>query len=225
MKNEILEQAREIARKSRKVPSDQSEQYLIQAEDLLLEYLKDHSKDTEAWLLLTRIECNSTLYDYDRIAQYTNNILSYDPSNAYASLFLSYADYYLHERKVDTYNKLCLAQNDNLEIMAMIEVAKARYFEDNDSEKCELALKKSIEYSSTQVINFCMLGQLYIKQGNIAEGKKLIESGLSNVRRIASPENCHEYDPVSIQGFLNEFFAGTTTNFVQYAVLSAELEQ
>jgi hypothetical protein len=207
MEKIVLEQAKKIARKSRKAPSDQSEQYLMQAEDLLLEYLKDHSKDTEAWLLLTMIECNPPLYDYDRIAQYTHHILSYDPSNAYASLFLSYADYYLHGQiKVDTYNKLCLAKDNDPEIMAMIEVAKARYFESNDAEKCELALKKSIEYSSTQVTNFRMLGELYIKQGKLEKGKQLVEYGLSNDDKVV-PAN-YEYDPVSIQGFFEEFFAG-----------------
>jgi hypothetical protein len=222
VENPILEQAKQIARQSRNVPGDQREDYLIKAEDILLDYLKEHSQDTDAWLLLLRVECNSPLDDAERIIEYSNNILSYDPSNAYALLFLSYADYFLRGNSDDElYSKLSLAHDNNPIIMSMIEVANARYFKHRNIKKLEAALKKSIGLCSFHRTNFCMLGELYLKQGNFEEGKYLIRHGLDNIKILITAENVHEYeyDPVSIDGFFSEFFAGTTISFVEYGQL------
>lgn len=219
--NKILEQARNIARQSQEVPLGQREKYLEQAEAILLEYLKDHMADTEAWLLLTKIECNSPLYDHDRITHYADHVLSYDPGNAYALLFLAYANYYLHgEVEADTYSKLCLAKNDDLEIMAMIELAKARYFESFDKKKYEQALEKSVTYSNNQRINCSELGIIYLNQGKIKEGKVLIEQAIKNVKRIFPSEDT-KYDPTSIEDLLAEFYTGTTISDDAYATLKS----
>jgi len=197
MNNQILEKAKIIARHG-------GEKHLEQAENILLEYLKDHMTDTNAWLLLTTIECNPPLYDYDRITHYAGHVLSYDPANAYALLFLAFADHYLHGAiKAETYDKLCLGKSDDPETMAMIEVAKSRYFEYSNVKKYEEALKKSIEYSQSQQINLSKLGALYIEQGKIEEGKSLIKQAINNVK--STNQNC---DPTSMEGWYNYYYKG-----------------
>src|SRR5271170_2901192 len=95
MNNSVLEEAKKIARQSRIVSREHKEKYLEEAQEILINYLNDYKQDTHAWLLLTRIECNSPFYDPYRIIDYVSHVLFYDPSNAYALLFWSYADYFL----------------------------------------------------------------------------------------------------------------------------------
>lgn len=210
MNNIILEEAKKIARQSRIVSREQKIEHLEKAEKILINYLKDHPQDTQAWLLLIKIECNPPFDDYDRIVHYANHILSYDFSNAYALLFLSYADYNMMGNSDENlYSRLCMAHNDNAEIMSMIEIAKARYFETRDPVKYEEALKKSIKYCPKYVENFFLLGNLYIQQGKKTEGNFLIEQGVKNITEAVTPETACNYDPTSIDEFLAEFFAGT----------------
>lgn len=204
MQNSILEQARALAR-----PGKEAD--LASAQELLMNHLVVNPYDTDAWLLLTRIECNSPFDDADRITHYAEHVLSYDPSNAYALLFLAYADYCMRgSSNNDLYDKLCMAKSDDIIIKSMIEIAKAQYFEFRDHKKCEEALKKSIQYCPTHVINFRMLGQLYIRQGNSAEGKLLIEQGTQNFKNFFKHHNIETWgaDCTSIMGHLYEFFAG-----------------
>ncbi|MCX5925491.1 MAG: hypothetical protein NT124_04345 [Candidatus Dependentiae bacterium] len=208
MKNTILEQARAIAR-----PGKESD--LEQAQRVLMDHLTINQCDTDAWLLLIRIECNIPFDDPERIIHYAQHILLYDSSNAYALLFWSYADHYLMGNSDDDlYDKLRMAHSDNREIMSMIELAKARYFDGRDSKECEQALKRSIEYCSTHAMNFHMLGKLYVKQGKDQEGKLLIEHGLQNIQRIRRCQEVDEWvlDCTNIQGLFDEFFSGISTN-------------
>src|SRR5271170_680581 len=124
-----------------------------------MNYLHNHQRDTEGWLFLARLECNSPFYDPDRIIDCVNHILLYDPLNTYALLFWSYSDYYLKGNlDQDLYNKLCMVHDENPKIMSLIELAKARFLKLKDSIKYELALKKSIDYAPELVTHFCMLG-------------------------------------------------------------------
>jgi len=211
MNNQILEQAKNMAHQSDIVPLNQSEEYLEKAETILLEYLKNHLTDTDAWLLLTRIECNSPFDDHDRITHYAGHVLSYDPTNAYALLFLAYADYYLHgEIEADTFSKLCLAKNDDPEIMAMIEVAKARYFESFNKTKYEQALQKSVDYSLNQQTNCTALGIIYWNQGKKKEGLYLIKKGIANTKVS------DYWDSSEMECWLNYYYKGTQVTQSQY---------
>ncbi|MCX5924857.1 MAG: hypothetical protein NT124_00975 [Candidatus Dependentiae bacterium] len=208
MQNIILKQARAIAHSGDAIDIEQAQQ-------LLMNHLTINQYDTEAWLLLARLECNPPFYDQDRIIHYVQHVLSYDPSNAYALLLWAYVDHYLMGNSDDDfYDKLCMAHSDDWEIMSMLELAKARYFELRDSKKCEEALKKSIEYCSTHAMNFYMLGKMYVKQGKIKEGNLLIEHGLQNIQRLRRCQDVDTWqlDYVSIQGLLDEFFSGISTN-------------
>ena len=207
-----IEQARQVACQSEEAPLNQREAYLERAETILLEYLKDHMTDTDAWLLLTRIECNSE--SHDRITHYAGHVLSYDPTNAYALLFLAYADYYLHgEIEPDTFSKLCLAKNDDPEIMAMIELAKARYFYSFDKKKYQEMLEKSVAYSSNQQKNCSELGIVYWNQGKKKEGLHLIKKGVANAKAS------DYWDSSEMECWLNYYYKGTQVTQSQYDYL------
>jgi len=209
MQNSILEQARAIVRSGKEAIN------LEKAQQILMTHLNTNPHDTDAWLLLMRIECNSPFDDPERIIHYAQHVLSYDSSNPYALLFWAYADFYmLGGSDSDLYSRLQSAQSNNLEIMSMIELAKARYLELVDIEKCKEALKKSIEYCPTHAMNFNMLGGLYVKEGKVQEGNLLIEHGLHNIKTIFRCKNVDTWklDRTSIEDFLDEFFSGISTN-------------
>ncbi len=203
MNRNIVEQAIQIAKLAN--ASDYEK-----AQKLLLDHLQNNPKDTEALLLLIRIECNAPLEYPGLIEEYANRILAYDTYNPYALLFLAYAQYYLMGGIDEaTYTKLCLAKSSDPEMMAMIEVAKARYFESkNDTKNFEESLKRSINYSPYQQTNFSMLGKHFIKQGKLEEGKRLIAHGLKSVKRVIADERI-EYDPTNIEDHFNYYYKGT----------------
>ncbi len=185
---------------------------LEEAEKILLEYLKKYPKDTEFWLLLLRIECNPGLDDADKITHYANHILSYEPSNPYALLFLSYADYYLRNSSDDKlYNRLCQAKTENREILALIELAKARYFRYRDVSKCENALKKSIEYYPYHVMHLQMLRELYLEQNKNELAQECLEYAAENVKILLKSREIENWDidHSSLDSFLDQYFKGT----------------
>lgn len=208
MNNNIIKQAQTIAQTG--IEAD-----LEAAQQLLMSHLIIDQYDTDAWLLLARLECNPPLYDQDRIIHYAQHVLSYDPSNAYALLLWSYADHHLMGNEDDNlYERLCMAHSDNNEIMSMVEVAKAWHFELRNINKYEKALKKSIEYCSTHTKNQYMLGELYMKQGKTTEGQAHIERGHQNIKILNKCENIDNWklDYVTIESLLDEFFSGIDTN-------------
>jgi hypothetical protein len=209
MQNTILAQAQAIAKSGEDVD-------LEYAQQILMDHLITHPQDTDAWLLLIRIECNTPFDDPERIMHYVQHVLSYDPSNAYALLYWSYADYFLMGNlNNELYDNLCMAQSDDIEIMSMIEVAKARYFQHRDPRKYEEALKKSIEYCSTHVTNCRKLGRLYIRQGRIQEGEFLVDQSLQNSENTQNIKRAFNHSEVTrgvrctnLRYLLDKFFAG-----------------
>lgn len=209
MNNKIFEEAIVTANRG-------STECLEQAESILLAYLEKNPKDTLGWLLLIRIECNGVLYDHERIIEYATNILSYDPNNPYAILFLAYVHYYLLGH-IDnsTYKRLCHAKSGDLEVLAMIEVAKAHFFENIDKEKYRQSLEKSIEYSQHQQVNFSMLAQYYLEIGDYGQALPLFKRGIENVKGVDNP-----YNPTSIEGFFDEIYKGIDISQKSYAELT-----
>lgn len=201
---QIINRAREIARLG-------TEQAYCEAQNLLLDYLENEPYDVDAWLLLIRIECNSPLEYPDLIENYANQILHHDQHNAYALLFLAYAQHFLMgEITSETYVKLCSANDAKLEVMAMIEVAKARYLEKISNSQYEKALKKSIAFSSNQQTNLFMLGQYFLKIGEYNQAKNLFKKAIKNIQTIIS-DNDIDYDPTDIEAFFDYYYKGTST--------------
>jgi cytochrome c-type biogenesis protein CcmH/NrfG len=197
----IVEQAKAIARKK-------TEADLLHAQTILLDHLKDHPQDTQVWLLLMRIEWNQPLEDFGKIMQWAHNILAYDPTNAYALLFLAEAFYGNIDE--DIYAQLCHAKSDAPNIMAMIEIAKANHLEckDNRQDDYEKILTKSIEYGPEQAINYWMLGRLYIKQGKVKEGEELLTKSAENQEKSRLLYRGRQYDDTSLAQFVSEWYTG-----------------
>lgn len=202
-RNNIINQAKISACKG-------GEANLEAAETILLDYLANNPRDSDVWLLLARIEWNSPLEDCRKIIEWSSNAFIADPLNIHALLLLTEAyDTFRTKIPDEIYHALCQVHHANAEIMAMVEIGKAKYLEYNDVKKYEEVLKKSIEYSSQQSLNFYLLGKLYKAQGKNMEGEKLIEiahKNATNSTLIKEPNDCNK---VSILGFLNKFFAGT----------------
>jgi len=211
-KKAILEQAKAIACKRDNTKEDRSGVYLEQAEEILLNYLKEHPHDTEAWLMLMMIEWTPPLEDLERIIKWARAILAYDPTNAYAFLVLAEAHWFYGGITEDIYVQLDTAKNDDPNVMAMIEIAKAKYLEykEGAEDEYERVLKKSIEYGPEQARNYHMLGKLYIKQGKIKEGEEVLKKGLENEEKakLLYGDSEDEYDPTSLTQFLNEWYTG-----------------
>lgn len=226
MHNLILEKAIRLAEMSMAVSSDEGQDCLIQAQDILLEHLEANPRDTDAWLLLAQLECNPPFYDPERIAQYAESVLSYDKGNVYALLFLSYADYYLLGGLNDgLIDKLSLAKSTEQSLLSLIEVAKARFWEYRNNIEYEKCLLRSIELCNTYVKNYEMLGRFYIKQGKYKDGVLLLKQALSNLERIFTPYNTVPISPVSIKSFLDEFFTGMVMNYMIHNDLCALVKE
>lgn len=183
---------------------------LLKMEDLLLEYLKDNPKATEFWIKLALVEFRPPLVDYERIAEYTYQVLSYDPYNIDAILVVAYMQYRFFGNLVsdEIFRKLEMIDSDNCEVKSMISLAKARYCRAiSDNEQYEKYLIESIQHCDVHSANFTELGRLYIGMGKISEGKSLLQKGINNI--IPDKEN-HVCDATSLDEFYNEFYKGTS---------------
>jgi hypothetical protein len=185
----------------------------IEAEDILLAYLESNRNDIDGWLLLTRIEWNSPLQDPFRIIEYTNNIFTLEPLHPYALLFVAEAyDAFLGEIDSATLEKLYQVNVEDGEIMAMIEIAKARYFEHKDKHQYQQALERSVQYSMNQQINCADLGLLYFNQGKQELGKSLIKRAIGNVKN----QGTEKWDAFSMECWFDYYYKGTHLPAVQY---------
>lgn len=200
----IFEKVISLAKLSRIVSLDKKEGCLAQAQDILLEHLEVYPRDTDAWLLLTRLECNSPFYDPERIIKYTGAVLSYDKGNIYALLLLAYSDYYLTGSQDDELvDKLSQAKSDDQYLLSLVEIAKARSWEIRNKEEYEKCLLKSIELYKDNTTSYAMLGKFYIKHGKFSEGVPLVKQALLNEKK----EGIGVYNPADINGLLKDFFA------------------
>lgn len=204
----LLHQAKQLIREACSGAFAQKELLLRKAQVMVLYYLQDCPEDTQGWLLIALIECHAPLYDADRIIRCAKRILSYHPSNAYAALFWSYADYFLKGNNNDDFiNILQKVDHADWQIRIMIEIAKARYFEHRNQQKYEESLKKSIVSYPQYRTNYQMLAEFYRSKGKIEEGNCYLVLSRKNVEKQRQ-EHVYKWDPTSIKSFLNEFFAG-----------------
>jgi tetratricopeptide (TPR) repeat protein len=199
----LVEKAKNLVNLSIGVSFKEEVRYLEQAQDLLLEHLEIYHDDIDAWLLLTRLECNAPFYDPERIIKYTGAVLSYDKGNIYALLLLAYSDYYIIGSADDELvEKLSQAKSGDRSLLSLIEIAKARSWETRNKEEYEKCLLKSIELCKTHVANYAMLGELYIKQGRYSEGVQLAKQSIVNENR----EDVGGNSPADMDYLLEYFF-------------------
>jgi lipopolysaccharide biosynthesis regulator YciM len=192
---------------------------VILAAELLEEYLKNNPQDTQAWLRLFMISMSDRL-DLEnemRAIEACKSILAYDPYNVRALLALSYVYYYYPHNKYEDaiVEKLFTVQTDNQEDMSLIELARARYYEDkNDAVLQEKALVKSIAYSEKFVRNYEMLGTLYARYGRFDEAIPLLKKALANIKFVVSGIGQYKADRSDIESLLDEFFRGIHVSII-----------
>jgi tetratricopeptide (TPR) repeat protein len=210
-----------INKQIQELAGEGSEQSLLEAEDILLNFLKKNPQDTQAWLLLARIEWNVPLEDPERIMEYANNVLTYDPSNPYALLFLAQTYHtFLGGISDDVFRQLCSVQSDDFEILAMIELAKSRYFKHRDIKQHKKMLENSVRYSYTQQLNCTELGLLYFQEGDFEAAKPLIAQAIKNVKTVDA-----RWDKSSIDCWCDYYYKGTQITQWQYDDLLHILKQ
>ena len=203
------------------------EEKIDDAEKMILDYLDRNPKDSDAWIRLALVEMTPPYEDHRLIFEWMDKLLAYDPFNPYALLMLSYVHTYLFcGIPDDVYRRLCLAKNNDLEIMSMIELAKSWYFSSkNDWVNFEKSLRKSIEYCSFHQENLTSLGAFLLKKGEIEQGMKLIKHGMQNVKHICTSNDSCVTDPISMNDFLNEGFKGIFITQSNYETLEQLLER
>jgi tetratricopeptide (TPR) repeat protein len=206
-KNQLIELI-----KSMSVMFDQKhkESILEKMETLIKQYLEKHQHDTDIWIRLIMLEFTPPWEDPDRITSYVQKIYEYEPSNIPATLILAYIQELTRGGVFeDTFQRLLNLETSNIYYNSMIELAKSWYYEKNkniiEQEEC---LLKSINYCNTWTENYKSLGMLYMQNGQIIKGKKLIKIALKNITHIYG-ENYHSTDITSVEEFFNEFYKGT----------------
>lgn len=190
---------------------NRSEELLFEMESLLTEYLKQNPHDTDCWLKLAMVEFMPRLEDYDRIKPCLEHILEYDKQNIDALLILAYTELILRNQfPLDLFKKLESLQTEDQDKKAMIELAKAWFYElKKDNKMYEKALVKSIQYGRTFVSNYVKLGRLYLQQGRTTEGKELIRQGINNIKNTNQGE---VEDITDTKNFFDEFYKGVTVS-------------
>jgi hypothetical protein len=164
----------------------------------IMAYLRDHPADIKAWLRLSLIE----LYNGGDLAfRWFDKI----PSGCiYLDFIRAFQDVNGH-----IYNSLRLSTHEDSEIIASIKYAMSRYLKKRgDMRRYEQVLLRSIEYGPGHVKNRAALGEFYLGEGRMEEGKAHIERAIKNVRVIYTDKTRDEYDKYDIQEFLNEHYKG-----------------
>ena len=185
-----------------------SEQVLFDMESIMLDYLHYYPEDSDMWLRLVMIEFTPPLEDYDKIENYINTMLIYDQGNIKGLLVLAYAQYTFRGAiQEDLFMQLkSSCRIADKELLSMIYLAQAWYYESLDKEEYEKALLKSIDYCNYFVHNFVLLGELYFKKGKALESNEMIQVALKNIQKIYKTNDF--VDITDIDSFFDEFFKG-----------------
>lgn len=179
---------------------------VLKAEELIEVALKDDDNNIELWLKLAVTELCVPLVDYVKCLDCIEHLYEIDKNNIYA-LIVECCVYQFHLGGIDEnlFSKLNNIEDDNKRTMSIIKYMMSWYYRDNDIKNIISLLEESISLCDRYVYNYEKLGKIYIKQGNIVEGKKLIKKALNNIELI--------YDKESISDFtdINEYIAENVT--------------
>ena len=193
------------------------EEVMEQMESLLMSYLEKHPQDTDMWLKLCMVEFNPPWEDYERLEKYTMSILAYDENNTQALLVLAYAQYIFRGGVSDDLLirlQKCCDITTSKESLSMLYLAISWYYVSyprNDEKLYELALLKSLDYCSRHVHNYEDLGIFYLRKSREAEGKKMIEHALANVRKVYGTSNDYAHDVTDTVPFFDYYYTGIYT--------------
>jgi hypothetical protein len=207
MKKELLNKINRLGKEYYE-HSSQSGNQLDMLVFLSLDYLQNHPRDIDMWLILSILETNPPLEDPYAITKYVNKILTYEPSHVPALLIMAWAHHvFFGEIGTDAYLKLCFAHSDNTELMSMIELAKSYYFDclidrkksqgldwQEEFQEKKKSLERSVSYFQKNVRNLSELAQVYQIEGKSDEVERLlfiIEENGDRVRLMRELRQCN----------------------------------
>lgn len=182
---------------------------LEEAEQLLLDYVKNNPTDVDGWTKLVMLETLTPIEDYERAAEYLTTAITYHKDNQlFHVLWYYFTEWFLgglDEGLVNT--ALGLKSTFGEETSSMLSYILARHFQNKDINKFESLLKESIQKCSMHVTNYTDLGRHYLSRGDKENGIALIKEGLLNVKVIYNDKNM-DYDPLNMPRFVNEMITG-----------------
>ncbi|WP_179030976.1 tetratricopeptide repeat protein [Paenibacillus kribbensis] len=180
-----------------------------EAEQLLLDYVKENPTDVDGWAKLVMLETLAPIEDYERATEYLNTAIIYHKDNQLFHVLRYYFTEWflggLDEELVNTAFEL--KSTFTGEVSSMLSYILARHFQNKDMNKFESFLKKSIQECSMHVTNYTDLGRHYLSKGDKEEGIALIREGLLNVKVIYNDTNM-DFDSLDIVRFVNEMITG-----------------
>ncbi|OEH91064.1 tetratricopeptide repeat protein [Bacillus solimangrovi] len=183
-------------------------QKILKAEELLDRQLVLEPQNTDLWFELASVVLEVPEVDFWKSLECMRQVLSYDPKNSEALLFLAFI-HYLHRGYVDsnTENLLdkCLESENDTQIKSLCYLAKT--WGDKVSEDEVLYyLEKSVEYDDSFIKNLITLADVYHKQGRYREENNLLTQALKNIEKIYL---CNErFDKEKLKPYLNSHFIG-----------------
>jgi len=205
----LLERIKGLTKTYYKIPYEQNEYILETIKNLIDEYLAKNPEDTDVRLRLVVLEFTPPWEDPELLSKYLNEIFKYDPDNIYATLILACTqDIFWGEITDTVFKKLNNLSSKNTEILSMIELAKAWYYQCKDNDELyEKHLLNSISHCNQHVSNHIDLAHLYAKKGNKDEAKKFAQKAIDNVQVIYTRGSTT--DITDVEDFINERLKGT----------------
>ena len=174
----LVEKIKGLSRIFYEKPADEYDEYILEAmKNLIDEYLVKNPEDTDARLRLVRLTYNPRWEDSELLIKYLNEILEYDPDSIYATLILAYTEDIWRGGITDrVFEKLNNLSSEDPEVVSIIELAKAWYYEEKgNNELYEKHLLSSISYCNKHVKNYKFLAYFYAQKGKKMKPKNWLK--------------------------------------------------
>jgi len=205
----LIEKIKNLSKIYYKIPYGQEAHTVETIKNLIDEYLKKNPTDTDIRLRLVMLEYAPGWEDPELLSKYLNEIFKYDPDNIYATLILACTqDIFWGEITDTVFKKLNNLSSKNVEILSMIELAKAWYYQcKSNDELYEKHLRSSINYCNKHVKNYRTLAYFYTQKEKKDEAKKFAQNAIDNVQVIYARGSAT--DITDVEDFINERLKGT----------------
>lgn len=210
----LIEKIKGLSRIFYEKPADEYDEYILETiKNLIDEYLAKNPEDTDARLRLVRLTYNPRWEDPKLLVKYLNEIFKYDPNNIYATLILAYTEDIWRGGITDrVFEKLNNLSSKNFEIISMIELAKAWYYEEKgNNDLYEKHLLSSISYCNKHVKNYKFLAYFYAKKEKRDKAIQFAKKAIHNIQVIFNEDyySTTDIDITDVEKFINERFKGT----------------
>ncbi len=206
----LIEKIKDLTKVYYKMPIGEGDvSPLEEIKNLINKYLEKHPQDTDMRLRLVILEY-SYHEDPELLGKYLNDIFEYDPNNIYATLILADVESFFWGAITDSlFEKLSNLSSKDPEVMSMIELAKAWYYEEKGNDELyEKHLINSIKYYDKHVKNYKSLANFYAEKGEKSKAKKFAQKAINNIKEVFT-QGSPITDITNVEDFFNWFFRGT----------------